>query len=104
MENTKSIGYVTEKILYAFMSGAIPIYYGSNDIFNIFNKDAFIWFDPIEHVTETLRKIKYLNENRSAYLEMVARPMLKEGSKTVQKYLSIYDGPFKNIKDIIGVI
>jgi hypothetical protein len=42
MENTVVNGYITEKILNAFYSGAIPIYWGSSTINNFFNKNAFI--------------------------------------------------------------
>ena len=38
-------GYVSEKILNAFFAGGIPIYYGSLEVFDIFNKRAFVYFD-----------------------------------------------------------
>lgn len=46
MENTISPGYITEKILNSFIAGAIPIYYGTDEIKNVFNSNAFI------HVTD----------------------------------------------------
>ena len=42
MENCRKDGYVTEKILNAFYSGAIPIYWGSSNINDLFNPNAFI--------------------------------------------------------------
>ncbi len=45
MENSDSPGYVSEKILHAFLAGAVPIYYGSSYVFNIFNSKAFVFFD-----------------------------------------------------------
>jgi len=42
MENCKQEGYVTEKIVNAFYSGAIPIYWGSSTITEFFNEKAFI--------------------------------------------------------------
>ena len=42
MENKHCQGYVTEKIINAFYSGAIPIYWGSNDINTFFNPKSFI--------------------------------------------------------------
>jgi len=42
MENKCMNGYVTEKIINAFYSGAIPIYWGSSNVNNFFNKKAFI--------------------------------------------------------------
>jgi hypothetical protein len=37
MENSISPGYITEKILNAFLGGCVPIYYGPEDVFDIFN-------------------------------------------------------------------
>ena len=42
MENSKYDGYITEKIVNAFYSGAIPIYWGCNTVVQHFNKKAFI--------------------------------------------------------------
>jgi hypothetical protein len=42
MENTCKDGYITEKIINAFYSGAIPIYWGCNSINKYFNEKAFI--------------------------------------------------------------
>jgi len=42
MENAVHHGYITEKIVNAFYSGAIPIYWGCNTVVQHFNKKAFI--------------------------------------------------------------
>ena len=41
-ENSDIQGYITEKILNAFKSGAIPIYWGCQSITSLFNPKAFI--------------------------------------------------------------
>jgi len=50
MENARSPGYFTEKILDCFATGTVPIYYGAPDIGDFFNKDGIIeltdGFDP----------------------------------------------------------
>ncbi len=50
MENARSPGYFTEKILDCFATGTVPIYYGAPDIGDFFNKDGIIEltddFDP----------------------------------------------------------
>lgn len=43
--------YITENILLAFIGGCIPIYHGPLLIFDIFNKDAFVFYnisDPLQ--------------------------------------------------------
>ena len=44
-DSTVFKGFVTEKILNAFLSGAIPIYWGTDEVLQIFNKDAFIYIE-----------------------------------------------------------
>lgn len=77
IENKKVPGYVTEKIMNAFHAGAIPIYWGSDNIGELFNSDAFInvsdfdSFDAcVNHVTsmseeniEKMREQEIYNKN-----------------------------------------
>jgi hypothetical protein len=42
MENKNVDGYITEKIVNAFYSGAIPIFWGSSNVNALFNEKAFI--------------------------------------------------------------
>ena len=46
MENSLGSGYVTEKIINAFYSGTIPIWYGTREVFDIFHQGAFVYYDP----------------------------------------------------------
>merc|ERR1711871_1196018 len=45
IENSKKLGYITEKIWRAIKAGAVPIYYGSRYIFNIFNPKSIIFLE-----------------------------------------------------------
>lgn len=70
MENANIDGYVTEKIVNAFYSGAIPIYWGSSNINEFFNEKAFInvsnfksFEDCVNHVCNmTDEEIKQMTE------------------------------------------
>jgi len=105
MENTNQAGYVTEKIVHAFIGGAIPIYWGTWDVFNLFNRDAFIYFDP-ENPNEALDRVKYLESNLTAYMEMRRNPILAPGA--LHKYFSLADniegGALKRrIRSFLGI-
>eukprot|EP01048_Picozoa_sp_COSAG05_P007535 COSAG05_NODE_534_length_8874_cov_19.159544_4_plen_81_part_00 len=39
-------GYITEKILLAFVAGAIPIYYGTDEVFDICTHPPLILHSP----------------------------------------------------------
>jgi hypothetical protein len=106
MENRNAKGYITEKILNAFMAGCIPIYYGTPDVFDIFNKRAFIWYD-VKDPQSALDRIAYLEENRTAYDEVIKEPILAHGEETIRKYFSWNDelghGAIKwHIRDMLG--
>jgi hypothetical protein len=106
MENKKATGYITEKILNAFLAGCIPIYYGTTEIFDIFNKNSFIWYD-VKDPKAALDRIAYLEENRTAYDEVVKEPILANGEETIRRYFSWNDelgnGDIKwFIRDMLG--
>ena len=92
MENSVARGYITEKMINAFLGGCIPIYYGTEEIFDIFNRNAFVFYD-VSNPLPALERIRYLEENETAFLQ-VARdePILAQGNLTVEKYFSLADG------------
>eukprot|EP00986_Skeletonema_menzelii_P012997 scaffold7349_cov145-Skeletonema_menzelii.AAC.11 len=90
METVKSPGYITDKILNVFMSGAIPIYYGTTQIYGIFNPKAFVFYD-IDNPQLALDRIAYLENNPDAYEAMLNEPILAHGDETIEKYFSFDD-------------
>lgn len=66
IENTVTSEDITEKIFPAFMGGCIPIYWGSKDVWNVFNLKAFVFYD-MDHPNEALEEIKRLKDNDTAY-------------------------------------
>jgi hypothetical protein len=91
MENTKIYGYITEKIIFAFWAGCLPIYYGTEEIFSIFNRKAFIYYD-IRNPKPALDEIRFLQENPDAYRGKMAEPILAEnGTQVIKELFSIKD-------------
>ena len=90
MENTVTHNYITEKIENAFYAGSIPIYYGTEQVFEIFNRKAFIWYD-IQNPQEALDRVAYLERNVTAYKEMFQEPILAHGEETIAEYFSVRD-------------
>jgi hypothetical protein len=88
MENKAYPGYITEKIVNAFLGGCLPIYYGTTEIFDIFNKDSFIFYD-IHNPQPALDLIQRLEDDPAEYHRMLQEtPILKEGQRTMDKYFS----------------
>jgi len=99
--------YITEKILLAFVGGCVPIYHGPSLIFDIFNKDSFVYYnisDPI--VAQT--KVQELEADPYLYKSMANAPILAKGDETLKKYFSfsesVGDGFLKNrIRRLLSV-
>lgn len=111
MENKNVAGYVTEKILLAFLGGCIPIYYGTTDVFHLFNRNAMVFYDVTntDATQAALQRVRYLETNRTAYQYMLRNePILANGDETVRDLFSLDDrlgnGHLKNrIRQMMGI-
>lgn len=99
-ESTKHAGFVTEKIMDAFYSDTIPVYYGSDTVTEIFNRDAFINCSDYDSFDAVIEKIKELDQDDEKYLEMLRQPILVDPTypERLEKELgeficSIFDQP-----------
>jgi hypothetical protein len=88
MENSDVRQYISEKILWAFLGGCLPIYWGTQEVFDVFNRDAFLFYQP----GKTLEEIMYLEKNSTAYHERLSAPILANGNQTIREYFSLTDG------------
>lgn len=100
MENEAQPGYVTEKVLNAFIGGAIPIYYGTEEVFRLFNRDAFVFYNP-NAPQLALDQIHRLETVPGARESMLAQPILAQpANDTLRRYFSWTDGiGHGNLKD-----
>ncbi|RKS50617.1 glycosyl transferase family 10 (putative fucosyltransferase) [Gillisia mitskevichiae] len=70
-ENTSSCGYTTEKILHAFISSTIPIYWGNPDVAKDFNPKAFINCHNYQSFEQVVEEIKRIDSNHHEYIQML---------------------------------
>lgn len=75
-ESTLNYGFVTEKIMDAFYTDTIPVYYGSPTVTEIFNKDAFINVADFDSVDDAIARIIELDQDDDKYLAMLRQPIL----------------------------
>lgn len=93
MENSRVDGYISEKILNAFLGGCVPIYYGTEEVFDIFNPDAFIFYN-ISNPNDALERLSYLEKNKTAYEKVMKTPILRN-EESYKKYFTL-DGGLKD--------
>lgn len=78
-------GFETEKIVHAFQTHSIPIYYGAETITNTYNENAFIHVNP-SNMQETVEKIQYIDNHDEKYIEMLTECPLKDRMAVVDLY------------------
>lgn len=79
-ENSGSRGYTTEKIMEAFASETVPIYWGNPDIAKEFNPKAFINCHDFASFDEALEFVKKVDADDELYLQMVKAPIFEKES------------------------
>ncbi|GHV21175.1 hypothetical protein FACS1894174_04220 [Bacteroidia bacterium] len=86
-ENSNAPGYVTEKLMEAVFSGAIPVYWGSdnNPEPEFLNRDAIVFWNKNGDNTENIDLIRSLHRNPKLYGDFYSMPRLKPNAP---EYLS----------------
>jgi len=76
-ENTIEGTYITEKLINPFLARTIPIYFGTNYVTNVFNKNAFLMLEDESEASynKLLAQIKELDEDDTKYVEMLNQPV-----------------------------
>jgi hypothetical protein len=76
-ENSKYDYYITEKLINAYYSGCIPIYWGSDTVDSELNEDCMINVNKMRSYEELVDKIKEIDNNDILYRKMLSEPLLK---------------------------
>jgi len=104
-ENSSAPGYTTEKIVQAFASRSIPIYYGNPNIGNEFNEKAFINCHNYQNLDEVVEKVKLVDNNDQIFNEMINEPItdidLLDEKPLESFLLNIFDRNYTEVKCII---
>lgn len=89
-ENTKSPYYCTEKLMDAFLSNSVPIYWGDHTVDEDFNSHAFI--NVMDHRSDWLDVIKKIDNDHVWYNEIYSQPVFtNEQYKKLTTNLSNFD-------------
>ncbi|MFP6208315.1 glycosyltransferase family 10 domain-containing protein, partial [Helicobacter pylori] len=100
-ENSQNYGYVTEKIIDAYSSHTIPIYWGSPSVAKDFNPKSFVNVCDFKDFDEAIDYVRYLHTHPNAYLDMLYENPLNtiDGKAYFYQNLS-----FKKILDFFKTI
>merc|ERR550537_96933 len=78
-ENANVSGYVTEKIVNAYLARAVPIYWGSPDVFKIFNAASFLYVPDFASMEEVAQRVETMSQ--ADYEAMQQASPLAEGAE-----------------------
>lgn len=76
-ENTSTPGYVTEKIMHAFITNTIPIYWGDPEVTRDFNPAAFINCHDFKNFGEVVSFIEKVDNDDVLYLKILNEPAFR---------------------------
>ncbi len=100
-ENSQGYGYVTEKIIDAYFSHTIPIYWGSPSVAKDFNPKSFVNVHDFKNFDEAIDYVRYLHTHKNAYLDMLYENPLNTLDGKAYFY---QDLSFKKILDFFKTI
>jgi len=91
IENTKTDGYFTEKLIDSFLTGSIPIYWGDPNITSFFDERGMIVCNSLEEIVWAINNISF-----NYYEE--AKKYVAENFKIAKEYKIAEDWIFKNLQ------
>lgn len=102
-ENALAPGYTTEKIIDAFASKTIPIYWGNPEIVKDFNSNAFINCHEYDNFEEVIKRIIEIDNNDSLFMEIMREPIVanynvfkeENEARLIEFFRNIFDQPIE---------
>ena len=76
MENSEGDGYISEKIVDAFLAGTIPIYYGDYMIDEFINPKTYILIKGEKDILKKIEYIKEIDNNDELYKNILKEKVL----------------------------
>ncbi len=101
-ENASTPGYTTEKLIHAFASHTIPIYWGDPSVGQHFNTGSFINCHDFNSFDDVVEQIKFLDNNDAEYLKMLRTPALKnprDREEKLKELRAFFDNIFEQPLD-----
>lgn len=103
-ENSSLPGYTTEKILHAFVSRTVPVYWGNRLIAKDFNPESFINCHDFRTFDEVVERIIEIDTNDELYLKMINAPIFPNNTPPdylKEEYIlsffrSVFDQPYQS--------
>ena len=80
MENSNGDGYISEKIVEAFLAGTIPIYYGDYMLDEYINPKSYILIKGEKDIKNKIEYIKEIDNNDKLYNSIIREKVLLDNN------------------------
>ena len=86
-ENSSHPGYVTEKIVEAFATDTIPIYWGHPDVVRDFNPEAFVNCHDFPDLASVVDQVRRIDQDPILHARYLRAPIFPGGRRDRNDYL-----------------
>jgi len=87
MENSREDTYITEKLINGLLSNIIPVYWGSNKVYDYINQDRFLNLKDINNTNDVIEKMILLKEQPQKWLNMVNTNVFPNNENKLERTL-----------------
>lgn len=91
VENVSLPGHTSEKILHAFLSNTIPIYFGDPLIEEVFNKKALINVHNFNCIQDVIERVKVIDNDNELFNQMLNEPVFNKKFNIEQKEKEVFE-------------
>ena len=85
MENNKEPGYITEKIFDAYIAGAIPVFYGTEDVFKYMPRASMLYVEDFASEKALAQHMAHIQRNASLYMSYF-KWGIEHVNETIEKF------------------
>lgn len=82
-------GFVTEKLMHAFQSRTVPIYFGDPLVAKTFNPKAFVNVSDFPSLEAAVERVKEIDSNIDMYLDMLNQPIFLEENYVTKQHQAL---------------
>lgn len=102
-ENTKCLGYTTEKLVSSMLANTIPIYWGNPRVDEEFNGKSIINVLKFKSITDLVDYVKEVDNNDELYCRIMSEPwrttdQIKKCNRMIEDYYKLFYHIFEQDK------
>lgn len=87
MENSREDTYITEKVIHGLLAKTIPVYWGSERLYDYFNEERIIYLQDENSIDNTIQKMLEIKNDNSKYLSIINSNVFSNKNNKLERSL-----------------